>query len=280
MREIEVLTPSRYRNVPAEIPQEWCLQLAKLNPKCIVPSSCQFQMEDWSWYNRAFFPISYFQFSQFVKEILPSSVVIRMDPSCSIELDNEGIKPSASLSWIQLLTDASVDYDFHADVSAPRTADIAKKFPPLNANEYKAVSHYCQSEILKKYQSLESDELYFKKPRTWCLSVYDQNGQATDYFYKVHNDTLVILNGDGHEKEWQTEVPLYKLYGDLTNGESLTSMYVRINDIPFSSTIEDEIRDVDVLEDPLVRCLFTGEIGSFQKAQLKHLSGLTLNKPT
>ena len=47
----------------------------------------------------------------------------------------------------------------------------------------------------------------------------------------------------------------------LELGESLTSMYIRIKDMEFE----------DVVDDPLIRCLFNGAFGAYQLAQLKRL---------
>jgi hypothetical protein len=61
--------------------------------------------------------------------------------------------------------------------------------------------------------------------------------------------------------DWTTEVPIAKLYAALELGESLTSMYVRINGSQFE----------EIVDDPLIRCLFNGSLGSYQKAQQKIL---------
>lgn len=68
-----------------------------------------------------------------------------------------------------------------------------------------------------------------------------------------------------------TQVPEAKLFSALTEGEALTSMYVRINDRLFSQETEVELQSVDVIEDPLLRCLFNQSFGSYQRAQLKRL---------
>ncbi|MGZ3803759.1 MAG: MBL fold metallo-hydrolase, partial [Pseudobdellovibrionaceae bacterium] len=57
----------------------------------------------------------------------------------------------------------------------------------------------------------------------------------------------------------------------LELGEALTSMYMRINDMVFEPEIEKEIHSADIVEDPLIRCLFNGVFGAYQLAQLKRL---------
>lgn len=86
MRELEVLNPGPDFLQGPEIPLEWLHQIQALNPNLLVPSSCQFQMEPWSWYNSVFFPISYEFFSTIVKEALPDLNVCNLRPGSGIEL--------------------------------------------------------------------------------------------------------------------------------------------------------------------------------------------------
>ena len=61
------------------------------------------------------------------------------------------------------------------------------------------------------------------------------------------------------------------MYAALELGESLTSMYMRINDAVFDAEIEQEIRAADIVDDPLIRCLFNDVFGAYQAAQLRRL---------
>jgi hypothetical protein len=70
---------------------------------------------------------------------------------------------------------------------------------------------------------------------------------------------------------WTTEIPMSKLYAALELGESLTSMYMRINDAVFEADIEEQIRSVDIVDDPLIHCLFNDVFGAYQAAQLRRL---------
>jgi hypothetical protein len=78
-------------------------------------------------------------------------------------------------------------------------------------------------------------------------------------------------DADADALGWLTEVPAAKLYAALEEGESLTSMYVRINDTVFDADTERELLDVDVVDDPLIRCLFSDTFGAYQAAQLRRL---------
>ena len=60
-------------------------------------------------------------------------------------------------------------------------------------------------------------------------------------------------------------------YAALELGESLTSMYMRINDMVFDPDTERELEEVDVVDDPLIRCLFSDTFGAYQAAQLRRL---------
>lgn len=275
MREIDVLAPSRAPEVSIEVPIEWIEQLKILNPRFIVPSSCQFVQESWSWYNHAMFPITYKQFERQVQEALPDSRVVRLNPSVSVALDKNSLQPSSSLMWVQPVGDQDVDYEYKPFLKPCSTAEISKKFPVLTSSQAESVYEYCRSGLIEKYKLLEpSAETYFRKPRFWRLSIYDHHGAVQHFYYKLNNENIELASENEETLSWTTEVPIFKLYAALECGESLTSMYVRINDLIFSAEVEKEIQSVDVVEDPLVRCLFTGVFGAYQATQLKRLLAL------
>jgi len=56
-------------------------------------------------------------------------------------------------------------------------------------------------------------------------------------------------------------------------GESLTSMYMRINDAVFDAASENDLSDADIVDDPLIRCLFNDVVGAYQAAQLRRIQG-------
>jgi hypothetical protein len=62
-----------------------------------------------------------------------------------------------------------------------------------------------------------------------------------------------------------------KMYAALELGESLTSMYMRINDARFDAATEADIELADIVDDPLIRCLFNDVFGAYQAAQLRRL---------
>ena len=59
--------------------------------------------------------------------------------------------------------------------------------------------------------------------------------------------------------------------GALQRGEALTSMYLRVNDTVFDPATEAALEQAEVIEDPLIRCLFNGVFGAYQAAQLARL---------
>ncbi|WP_413612742.1 MBL fold metallo-hydrolase [Bdellovibrio sp. HCB-110] len=272
MREIEVIAPSRSEAASRELPPEWIEQLKALNPKHIVPSSCQFVLEDWSWYNQAFFPITYKQFAKEVGSALPGAQIVRLNPSVSVNLNKHAIEKSSPLSWIKPLGEQDVDYEYNASVKPPPTSEIAKRFDPLTEAQAERVYDYCRSGLLEKYRSMEPpvDE-YFEKPRLWRLSVYDHRGEVSQFHYVLNGANIELVQNSDEPLSWTTEIPIAKFYAALELGESLTSMYMRINDITFTPEIEKEIQSADIVEDPLIRCLFNGAFGAYQKAQLKRL---------
>lgn len=272
MREIEVLSPLRAESAPIEIPREWREQLKALRPRYVVPSSCQFKQEPWSWYNQAFFPISYRQFQQEVEFAVPDAQVVRLNPSVSIVLDKSSLQAGESLSWVLPSGEQDLDYEYEKNLKPPSTAEVARRFPPLSATQTERVFEYCHVGLLEKYSSLEAPEdPFFHKPRIWKLSLYDHMGKGYDFHYRLKRARIEILSQCDEPLAWWTEVSIHKLYSALECGESLTSMYLRINDQFFEADIEKDIPFVDIVEDPLVRCLFNGAFGSYQKAQLERL---------
>ncbi|WP_413289209.1 MBL fold metallo-hydrolase [Bdellovibrio sp. HCB337] len=272
MRELEVLAPSRSEPASLELPPEWIEQLQVLNPRYVVPSSCQFQMEDWSWYNQAFFPITYQQFQKEIATALPKTQVIRLNPSVSVSLSANGIETASSLSWVLPVGRQDLDYEYNPDIKPLTTAEIARHFEPLTAEQTNLVYTYCTKGILDKYNSLEpAIDPYFDKPRLWQLAVYDHKGVAQNFCYSLYDGKIEFVGESASPIGWFTEVPIARLYTALQEGEALTSMYVRINHMVFTPTIENEIKHVDIMEDPLVRSLFNGEFASYQKAQLRRI---------
>lgn len=271
MREIEVLAPSRAPAAPAALPEEWIMQLRALAPRFVVPSSCQFLQEPWSWYNRAFFPISYAGFAREVEAALPQARVVRLDPSVSVRLDAHGLLPAAPLDWVLPAGAQDVDYVYEGNAAAPPTSSIARHFAPLAEGETARVLRYCTVELPEKYPTVEAASEYFDTPRVWQLTLYDHAGAATRLRYRLDGEGACLLDGDAEPLGWSTELPAAKLYAALEHGESLTSMYMRINDTIFDAATEAALADVDAVDDPLIRCLFSDTFGAYQAAQLRRL---------
>lgn len=273
MREIEVLSPSRFAGSNTEFPTEWIDQIIELNPRTIVPSSCQFIHEPWSWYNQSFFPISYQKFEQIIKSVLPEASVVRLNPGVSVTMTSTYFHMSSPLSWIQPQGNQDLDYKFQENSSVPTTSTIATKIFPVGKKEIERVYFFCQSDLVERYSTLYIDEdSFFQKPRTWRLNLYDHLGQIKEFNYRLQGNLMAPIEKGDYPINWLTEVPVAKVYNALELGESLTSMYMRINDTRFDDQTEDDLSDIDLLEDPLVRCLFDGVFGAYQKAQIKRIN--------
>lgn len=273
MREVEVLAPSRASASASHLPVEWTEQLKLLNPRYIVPSSCQFVLENWSWYNLAFFPISYKQFKEEIEATLPFTQIIRLNPSVSIEISKTSLALCEKLTWIRPIGNQEVDYSYSPNVQPTPTAEISKRFEKLDNLKAGRVFRFCEQEMFEIYNALEpSIDDYFHKVRDWRLSVYNHLGFATHFYYRLKKSNIKRIAESDARLAWTTEVPLFKFYAALENGESLTSMYMRINDFVFDAEIENDIQFVDVVEDPLIRCLFSGQFGAYQAAQLAYLT--------
>lgn len=271
MREIEVLAPSRAAAAPPSLPEEWIAQLRALDPRYVVPSSCQFLQEPWSWYNRAFFPISYARFAQEVGAALPRAQVVRLDPSVSVRLDAGGLQPAAPLAWVIPVGEQDVDYAYEGHAAPPPTADIARHFAPLTATQTARVMHYCAVELPRKYAEMEDESDYFEQARVWQLSVLDHAGAEQRFRYLLEPGRASLADADAGPLAWATEIPAAKLYAALELGESLTSMYMRINEHRFAPEVEAALAQAEVVDDPLIRCLFSDTFGAYQAAQLRRL---------
>jgi hypothetical protein len=276
MREIEVLSPSRATPAPAELPADWIEQLAVLQPRYVVPSSCQFLQEPWSWYNNSFFPISYRQFEQQLGAALPSVQVLRLNPSVSVLLERDGLRPAPPLGWVLPAGPQDVDYAYDAHAVPPPTSDIARRFPALDEAQAGRVWDYLRAGLLEKYRDMElPEDSFFDKPRVWQLTVYDHLGNPAQLRYRLQGDTIAIAAQDAGPVSWTTEVAIAKLYAALALGESLTSMYMRINDTVFDPETEHDLQSADLVDDPLIRCLFNDAFGAYQAAQLRRLKETT-----
>lgn len=276
MREIEVLAPSRSTPAPPTLPEEWIPQLQALAPRFVVPSSCQFLQEPWSWYNRAFFPITYAQFAREVGAALPAAQVVRLDPSCSVQLDAGALRPAPPLDWVIPVGPQDVDYVYEGNAAPPPTADIARHFAPLAPGQFARVLDYCRTTLPAKYGEIDAASDYFDQPRIWRLSLLDHAGQATHFRYRLEPGGPARLDDSDAPLGWTTEIPATKLYGALEEGESLTTMYLRINDTVFDAATERDLEDADVVDDPLIRCLFSDTFGAYQAAQLRRLLARSL----
>ncbi len=275
MREIEVLSPSRFPAADRNIPIEWMQQLLRLQPKYIIPSSCQFIHEDWSWYRDFYFPISYKNFEIQIKHALPEATVIKLNPSESIQLSSEVIEKTSPLLWIKKIGQADVDYNYNPDLTIPSTQEISKNFQSLSTDEFQDVIYYCKTDLIKKYKILQLvDDSYFNKPQLWQLSLFDHLGFETQLRYQIFKSEIRLVDNITDKITWLTEISIFKLYSSLKNAESLSSLYIRINDICFESDVEKLVQSADLLEDPLIRCLYEGSIATYQKEQLKKIQAL------
>lgn len=271
MREIEVLAPTRAVAAPRTLPEHWCGQLQALAPRYVVPSSCQFRLESWSWYNRAFFPISYALFARDVAAALPWAQVARLDPGVAVRLDGTSLQPAPRLAWVEPVGPQDVDYAYEGNAAPPPTAQIARQFAALTPLQQARVMHFCLTELPARYAGTDVAGDYFDVPRVWQLTLYDAAGIPTRLRYRLAPGVPATLDDDAAPLGWSTEVPAAKLYAALEEGEALTSMYLRVNAMVFDAATERALADADVVDDPLIRCLFGETFGAYQAAQLRRL---------
>lgn len=271
MRELAVLSPARAAVASKEIPHEWIEQLRLLQPRFVVPSACQFQFEKWSWLNHAFFPISYGQFEKEIAAKVEGSSLLRLNPGESLRLSQTSCERGEPLTWITPIGEQNVDYEYRPTSTVPTTSEIAKLLKPSSEIEKNWIREFCGQTLQKRYAELPVDEGgYFSTPRIWRLTIYEQDGLGVAYQFRLHRNQLAPC-APSEIPQWTTEIPGVKLIGAWSRGEALTSLYVRINDTCFSPDVEKQLDEVDLLEDPLLRCLYNGLFASYQAAQLKRL---------
>ena len=217
--------------------------------------------------------MSYRQFETDLASVIPETQIVRMNPSESLMLVNGAIAPARPLDWVIPVGAQNLDYEFRPNEIPLATAEIARKFEPLTEDQLDRVLGFCKTGLIAKYKVLAADfHPYFAAKVYWRLSVFDHQGFKTQFVYCIHGRHIEIADRDvAMPLGWATEVSVNKLYSALERGESLTSMYIRINDIEFEPFISRRIDVVELTEDPLVRCLFEGVFGAYQKAQLARL---------
>lgn len=266
MQELQVLSPSRAQWSDGELPIEWKEQLLKLGAHCIIPSACQFIHEDWSWYRSYFFPISYHKFSSTLAEWGIPSNVLRLEPGQSVIISPQSIKRSASLPWIEPLHDSLVDYTYSPHQAIPHTREIAWHFPQLSVSEKNIIDLFCKIEIPQRWLKLNAQS---PKPQNWKLSLYGHKDEDAVFYYQIEEDRIRPVDPIPDSLlEWHTEIPVQRLLGAITHGETLSSLYIRINDQKFSADTEEKLAKMDLTDDPLLRCLYEGVFANYQRAQL------------
>lgn len=274
-REYDVLSPFRAQPASEHVPEEWLTQLQRLQPRALIPSACQFRMEEWSWYNSYFFPISYKNFVRETSALLPHARIEKLSPGKSLLLTNSHIAHGPLWPGVNCLND-DVDYHFDPQLKPPPTSMVARALNSLDPTSCAQIYNYLHSQIQTAWSKIERlPDDYFYGSRLWHLTVWESQETGRDFYFKLSANAMELLVDPPDsfaEIAWRTEIPATTLYGALARGESLISLYIRINDRPFSVHLERELEAVDLLSDPLLQCLYGPEsIASYQKAQLQRL---------
>ena len=236
LKELDVISPRQAMLADKKLPIEWLDQIQTLNPKVIIPSSCQFIFEKWSWMNQAYFPITYKQFEIDVLSRLPKTEVIKLDPSCSLVYEQSSFKKSSPLSWVQPLGPQDLDYEYDQNLKPTAMSEIAKKFAALSETQNSLIRDYCSHDLLKIYSALEiPEDSYFSEPKVWNLATYDHLGIRSNSFYKIQGKLIEPIDGLELSFDWLTEIPISKILAALKGSETTNSIYIRINDFEESN---------------------------------------------
>ena len=276
MREIEVLSPNRFEKASEEIPFEWVEQLQSLNPKYLIPSSCQFINEKWSWYNHAFYPISYQKFIKQMQQALPFAKIFKFNAGASIVLSENEFNWLEMVDWVKPIGPQDLDYEYKPNQKAPSMFEVAKNFKALSFEQRQQINDFCQIQLVEKLNKLEivAEDYFNQSLFVWRLKVYiNQGADVAIYDFKKINNKFELLAQAENESEffWLTEISDSKLWSAVFEAEALTSLYLRINDHQFKPKNEKILKEISLTEDPLVRVLYDDSFASYQKNQLQKL---------
>ena len=198
--------------------------------------------------------------------------MIRLNPGNSFLLTQTGSHFTDALPWVHPRGDQNVDYVYSSNVTAPTTAEIARHFPNISGDQQKRIDHFCEHEILQRYIEIgPPHSQYFQKKRLWRLTLVSATEQYS-YYYLICDEFMQRLEAPDRPLGWSTSIPTAKLFSAIEHGETLTSLYLRINETVFDPITELELETVDLLEDPLIRTLYNGVFAAYQKNQLRRLS--------
>lgn len=242
LREIEALCPALREPATGEVPSEWPAQWRVLNPRALVPSSCQFRFPPGSWLNHEYFPITYAGFARQVRAVLPEVQIVRMEPGEVWEWDAGQMRRCGRLPWVELLSSELVEYVYDPEGIPPSIGEIARSLGALDPSTRTLIRQWVRAQN-------------FAPNFSWRLMIYDETGTAEVFNFP-----------EGVEPEVLTEIPALKLWAALKTGESLTSIHARV-------TPRELREDFDPLEDPLLQALYRGDVGCYQRGQLRRLRG-------
>lgn len=276
MRELEVLSPKRFEKASTEVPFEWIEQLQSLKPQNLIPSSCQFINESWSWYNHAFFPISYKNFINQMQPALTDVKIFKLDSGASISLTTSDVSWLQPLDWIKSIGAQEVDYEYLPNLKVPSMSEVAKNFKALDVEQKLNVQRFCEGQLVEKLNKLDfiTEDYFNQSFFVWRLKVYSSPAaEVYTYDFKRNDTKFEVLSKPIQEAEvfWLTEVSDSKLWSAVFEAEALTSLYLRINDQQFKPECEKHLKEISLTEDPLIRVLYDDNFASYQKNQLKKI---------
>lgn len=290
MQEIEVLCPE-ISNTSAEeifdIPEELKSDLLALQPQTLIPSSCQFKFEDWSWYNHKYFPISYKSFSAQIKNLLPTTKVQRLDPGMGLSWTQKAWTKTEGLSWVKRFcgsdSDESNDYKFDRRAQIPSTDKVSQNFPKQTDQEINQVLQFIKTDMLSLLKQQKEDlHPYFQQIGVWQLRLCTCDGSAIEIqielpsFQIIQATTSELSLPATRSKKpqpilWTTSIPFWTAFKALTESASLSSSYLRVNESLSPEQRNKLPDDISPLDDLLIRTLFAQSSLAFQKNQLNEL---------
>lgn len=277
MRELNVLSPDRFKQCIQSILPEHVEQLTKLQMSYLVMSSCQIKMQGDSWLNQHYFSLSYRQFMDQLQPLLSKTKIIKLNPGQGIGgFGTAEVGSRVALNYLSLLTpDAESEYFFNPLLVAPSLATLSPGMGQLSIAEKLFLQNFIKYALSNLLNLLkwDAESLFMAEQFTWQLITYDQRGNATSYYFIRARNEFYLSSSPPTSVDWVTEIAETRGYQALTKGYPLTCLNLQIARAPLSKRGEAYLQEAyQLMEDPLIKVLYTANplrFFDFQYAQIR-----------
>lgn len=275
MRELEILCPQI--ELDSSVQSADPLQKINiLNARYVLAGACQFKFEKWSWLNFHYFKNSYAAFRNAVISSIPFAQPLQLAPLKTMIFNNKELTleaPRPECIHNSANQAESEDYDFNLNSPVPTTSEVSQHFIHVSDVEFLSLVRFLETILVETYSNLESsDSPYFAGTWNYSITLWNGPNQQVNKYYEVSGSLMELLDKAPAEVHWRSEIVASKLLGAISGLETLSSLYLRLNDPRNEFAPRKDIQFVSPIEDPLIRVLFDDKPFSYQKSQLKILT--------